>query len=150
MLGKRESKYYGSQTLDEINREIQEKAEFYKIKAEFFQSNIEGEIINFIHDAREKKADGIILNAGAFTHYSYAIHDALTSVDVPVVEVHLSNIYRRAVTGLAGEEFRSKSVLADACAGQVSGFGKYSYIMALEYFKMILELGEGVESDGIN
>ena len=85
--------------------------------------------INFIHKAKDNGCDGIILNPGAFTHYSYAIHDAITSADTPVIEAHLSNIHKR-------EEFRHKSVLAGACVGQVSGFGKYSYIMALEYFKM--------------
>ena len=129
MLGKREPKYYGSQTLDGINKEIEEKAKPLNIETEFFQSNLEGEIINFIHKAKDNGIDGIILNAGAFTHYSYAIHDAITSVDTPVVEVHLSNIHKR-------EDFRHKSVLADACLGQVSGFSKYSYIMALEYFAM--------------
>jgi len=127
MLGKREPKYYGSQTLDAINQEIKTKAESLKIEVGFFQSNIEGEIINFILNAKDNGGDGIILNAGAFTHYSYAIHDAITSVDIPVIEVHLSNLHKR-------EEFRHKSVLADACVGQIAGFGKYSYIMALEYF----------------
>ena len=126
MLGKREPKYYGGDTLDAINLEIKAKAENLGIDIDFFQSNIEGEIINFIHSASNTDCGGIILNAGAFTHYSYAIHDAITSVDIPVVEVHLSNIYKR-------EEFRHKSVLADACVGVVAGFGKYSYIMALEY-----------------
>ena len=131
MLGKREPKYYGSQTLDSINHEIKAKADDLKIEVEFFQSNIEGEIINFIQNAKDNGGDGIILNAGAFTHYSYAIHDAITSVenDIAVIEVHLSNLHKR-------DEFRHKSVLADACVGQIAGFGKYSYIMALEYFAM--------------
>ena len=129
MLGKREPKYYGSQTLDSINGEIKEKAKSLGMEVEFFQSNIEGEIINFIHQAKDNGGDGIILNAGAFTHYSYAIHDAITSVndDISVIEVHLSNLHKR-------EEFRHKSVITDACVGQISGFGKYSYMMALEYF----------------
>ena len=131
MLGKREPEHYGSQSLDDINKELEEEAKTLGIEVEFFQSNTEGEIINFIHGAKENGGNGIILNAGAFTHYSYAIHDAITSVerDIPVIEVHLSNLHKR-------EEFRHKSVLASACAGQVSGFGKYSYIMALQYFKM--------------
>ena len=129
LVGKREPKYYGSQTLDDINNEIKIKAESLNIEIEFFQSNHEGEIINIIQNAKNNGADGIILNAGAFTHYSYAIHDAITSVDIPVIEVHLSNLHKR-------EEFRHKSVLADACVGQIAGFGKYSYIMALEYFAM--------------
>ena len=127
LVGKREPKYYGSQTLGDINNEIKIKAESLNIEIEFFQSNHEGEIINIIQNAKNNGADGIILNAGAFTHYSYAIHDAITSVDIPVIEVHLSNLHKR-------EEFRHKSVLADACIGQIAGFGKYSYIMALEYF----------------
>ena len=132
MLGKREPGIYGSDSLDVINREIKTKADSLGIEVEFFQSNIEGEIINFIHGAKDNGGDGIILNPGAFTHYSYAIHDAITSVDIPVVEAHLSNLHKR-------DEFRHKSVLADACVGQVSGFGKYSYIMALEYFAMVKE-----------
>jgi len=134
MLGKREPGIYGSDSLDVINREIKTKADSLGIEVEFFQSNIEGEIINFIHGAKNGGGDGIILNPGAFTHYSYAIHDAITSVDTPVVEAHLSNLHKR-------DEFRHKSVLADACIGQVSGFGKYSYIMALEYFAMIKKEG---------
>jgi len=129
MLGKREPEHYGSLTLEQINGDIAEEAEKLEIKTAFMQSNTEGEIINFIQNAKENNnADGIILNAGAFTHYSYAIHDAIKSTDIPVVEVHLSNIHAR-------EEFRHKSVLAGACAGQISGFGKYSYILALQYFK---------------
>ena len=126
MLGKREPNIYGSDTLEQINREIKEKAAILGIEVAFMQSNIEGEIINAIHDM---PCDGIILNAGAFTHYSYAIRDAISSVDTPVVEVHFSNIYAR-------EDFRHKSVLAGVCAGQISGFGKHSYMLALEYFNM--------------
>jgi len=132
MLGKREPEIYGDDTLENINKEIKAQAESLGIDANFFQSNIEGAIINCIH---ESKCDGIILNAGAFTHYSYAIRDAISSVDTPVVEVHLSNIYAR-------EEFRHNSVLAGVCAGQISGFGKYSYILALAYFNMSLGLQE--------
>jgi len=127
MIGKREPNIYGSESLDDINKYIKIKADELGIEVGFFQSNIEGEIINFIHNAKDNGGNGIILNPGAFTHYSYAIHDAITSVDIPVIEVHLSNIHKR-------EEFRHKSVLVDACLGQVSGFGKYGYIMALEYF----------------
>ena len=131
LVGKREPKYYGNQTLDDINNEIKTKAENLKIAVEFFQSNIEGEIINLIQNAKDNGANGIILNAGAFTHYSYAIHDAITSIDIPVIEVHLSNLHKR-------EDFRHKSVLADACVGQIAGFGKYSYIMALEFYAEII------------
>jgi 3-dehydroquinate dehydratase-2 len=128
MLGTREPEIYGECTLEQIEREITDKAVSLGMKAWFVQSNIEGEIINAIQNA---EFDGIILNAGAFTHYSYAIRDAVSSVDIPVIEVHLSNIYAR-------EEFRHKSVLAGVCIGQISGFGKYGYILALEYFKISL------------
>ena len=132
VLGKREPVYYGSETLDEINRQIADKANELGIEAEFFQSNCEGDIIGLIHTAGEKGCQGIILNAAAFTHYSIAIHDAITSVDVPVVEVHLSNLHKR-------EDFRHKSVIARACVGQISGFGKTSYILALYALNNIIE-----------
>ena len=126
MLGKREPKYYGNESLEAINGDIRAKAHELGVEVEFFQSNAEGDIVDIIQQA---DAAGIILNAGAFTHYSYAIHDAITSVDIPVIEIHISNLHRR-------EEFRHKSVLADACLGQIAGFGKYSYILALEYLAM--------------
>jgi len=129
MLGKREPEIYGGDTLEKIEREISAKASELGFKADFMQSNIEGEIINAIQNA---ECGGIILNAGAFTHYSYAIRDAISSVGTPVIEVHLSNIHAR-------EEFRHKSVLAGVCAGQISGFGKHSYMLALEYFKIKLQ-----------
>ena len=128
MLGVREPGIYGKLTLEELNREILAYAQNLNITAGFVQSNIEGEIINYIHSAQNEYT-GIILNAGAFTHYSYAIRDAVSSVGIPVIEVHLSNLHAR-------EEFRHKSVIAEVCVGVISGFGKYSYILALEYFKM--------------
>lgn len=124
MLGKREPEIYGGDTLEKTNQEIKAKAENLGVDVDFFQSNVEGEIVTCIQNAQ---CDGIILNAGAFTHYSYAIRDAISSVDTSVIEVHLSNIHAR-------EEFRHKSVLASVCVGQICGFGKYSYILALEYF----------------
>ena len=93
------------------------------INLDFFQSNIEGEIINKIHSCYNDY-DGIIINPGAYTHYSYAIADAILSVNIPTIEVHLSNIHKR-------EEFRKKSVIAPACIGQISGFSSYSYNLAL-------------------
>ncbi len=125
MTGKREKGVYGTQTLDEINAEI--AAHFKGDKCEFYQSNVEGEICTKIQSA--EGYDGIILNAGAFTHYSYAICDAIASVSVPVVEVHMSNVHAR-------EEFRHKSVISEVCKGVICGFGKSSYILAGESFKL--------------
>ncbi len=123
MLGVREPEVYGSLTLDEINTRVASEAEVLRIQVEFMQFSAEGEIIDAIHSA-QGAVDGIILNAGAYTHYSYAIRDAIASVSVPVVEVHLSNIHAR-------DEFRHTSVIAPACAGQISGFGVASYLLAL-------------------
>lgn len=127
MTGIREKGVYGTQSLDEINAEI--AAHFKDDICEFFQSNIEGEICTQIQCAEKEGFDGIILNAGAFTHYSYAIRDAIAAVKVPVVEVHLSNVHAR-------EEFRHKSVLSEVCRGVICGFGKNSYILAAESFKL--------------
>lgn len=127
MTGAREKGVYGTQTLDEINYEISQH--FKGDKCEFFQSNIEGEICTQIQDAQKEGFDGIILNAGAFTHYSYAIRDAIAAVSVPVVEVHMSNVHAR-------EEFRHKSVISEVCKGVICGFGKNSYILAAESFKL--------------
>lgn len=125
--GIREKGVYGTQTLDEINAEI--AAHFKDDTCEFFQSNLEGEICSQLHEAGDEGFDGIVLNAGAFTHYSYAIHDAIASIDVPVIEVHMSNVHAR-------EEFRHHSVLSSVCKGVIAGFGKNSYILALESFKL--------------
>ena len=123
MTGKREKDVYGVQTLDEINADIARKLE--GVECTFFQSNSEGEICSVIQNSDEY--DGIILNAGAYTHYSYAIRDAVASVSTPVVEVHMSNVHAR-------EEFRQKSVISEVCRGVVAGFGKNSYILAAESF----------------
>ncbi len=122
MTGVREKGVYGSQTLDEINAEIAKH--FKGAECEFYRSNIEGEICTKLHTA---DCDGIILNAGAFTHYSYAIRDAIASIKIPVVEVHMSNVFKR-------EDFRHKSVISEVCAGSIVGFGKNSYILAGESF----------------
>ncbi len=124
MTGEREKSVYGGQTLAEINEEI--KKHFSDDECEFFQSNIEGEICGKIQSA---KCDGIVLNAGAYTHYSIAIRDAISSVKTPVVEVHMSNVHAR-------EEFRHTSVLSAVCKGVILGFGKNSYILAGESFKL--------------
>ncbi len=122
LLGMREPAHYGSDTLEDVNKYIKES--FPEIDFEFYQSNHEGGIIDKIHSANGV-FDGIVLNAGAYTHYSYAIRDAISAISVPVVEVHLSNIHAR-------DEFRHKSVLAAVCRGQISGFGKNSYILGVK------------------
>ena len=124
MTGLREWEVYGTQTLEEINKEIAKH--FDGDMCEFYQSNIEGEICTKLHTA---DCDGIVLNAGAFTHYSYAIRDAIASIDIPVIEVHMSNVHSR-------EEFRHTSVISAVCKGVIAGFGKNSYILAGESFKL--------------
>lgn len=122
MLGTREPDIYGTLTLEELNRRIEGLAgEENEVQA--FQSNSEGSIVDKLHELRFW-ADGIVLNAGAYSHTSYAIRDAISAVDVPVIEVHLTNVYAR-------EPFRHHSVIADVCMGQISGFGWYSYVLAL-------------------
>ena len=125
MTGLREKEVYGTQTLEEINKEIAEH--FKSDECEFYQSNNEGDICTKIQSSGN--ADGIILNAGAYTHYSYAIRDAIASIKTPVVEVHMSNVHSR-------EEFRKKSVLSEVCKGVICGFGKNSYILAGESFRL--------------
>lgn len=127
MTGEREKGVYGTQTLDQINAEI--SAHFKGDKCEFFQSNIEGEICTAIQSADKNGFDGVILNAGAYTHYSIAIRDAIASVKTPVIEVHMSNVHAR-------EGFRHKSVISEVCRGVICGFGKNSYILAAESFKL--------------
>jgi 3-dehydroquinate dehydratase II len=121
LLGERKPEIYGALTLREINKYIEEY--FKNTKITFFQSNHEGEIIDKIQSAPQKYK-GIVLNAGAFTHYSYAIRDAIEAISIPVIEVHLSNVASR-------ENFRQQSVLSPVCMGTISGFGKYSYILAI-------------------
>ena len=123
LTGLREPTHYGSATLDEINSALSEAAASLGIDTVFFQSNHEGDIIDYIHSAIDN-FDGIILNAGAFTHYSYAIRDAIAAVKVPTVEVHMSNVHAR-------EEFRHTSVIAPVCIGSIAGFGSFSYHLGL-------------------
>ena len=130
MLSVREPGIYGNQTLDEINNNISTYAKGLDIACDFFQSNCEGEIINAIHSVL-KDYDGCIINAGAYTHYSYAIYDAIKAVGKPFVEVHLSNVHAR-------EEFRHTSVIAPACVGSIAGFGKNSYFLAVNAMKDLL------------
>lgn len=131
LLGEREPGVYGSDSFDSINNEILALAVEKGLHCEIFQSNHEGEIIDELHLAR-KSFDGVILNAGAYTHYSYAIRDAIAAIKIPVIEVHLSNIHAR-------DEFRHTSVIAPVCAGQIAGFGKRSYFLAVEAFKEMLD-----------
>ena len=130
MLGIREPEKYGNETLADINGKIQKYCNDNNIGVEFYQSNIEGEIINKIHSARGN-FDGIIMNAGAFTHYSYAIRDAIPIAEMPVIEVHLTNVHSR-------EEFRHKSVIAPVCKGQICGFGSNSYLVAVRALELSL------------
>ncbi len=124
MLGKREPEIYGSLSLDKINSDLAQNAEPLGLELDFFQSNHEGAIIDKIHENFNAKIDGIIINPGALTHTSIAIRDALLLLSCPIIEIHLSNIYKREV-------FRHKSILADIVTGQISGFGAYGYQMAL-------------------
>lgn len=129
LTGKREKSVYGTQTLDEINAKIAQYCTKCGDEVCFYQSNIEGEIVNKLHEAfLQKSCDAIILNAGAFTHYSYAIRDAIAAIDIPVAEVHISNVHAR-------EEFRRNSVLSPVCKGVVCGFGVGSYLAAITGLK---------------
>lgn len=124
MFGKRDPKHYGTITLDQINDNIQELAKELNVEVETFQTNHEGEFVEKIHEAFLNGVDGIVLNAGAWTHYSYAIRDALAIFTGPMVEMHMSNIHGR-------EAFREKSVFADVVTGQISGFGEESYLLGI-------------------
>lgn len=131
LTGVREKGVYGSETLEDINKEIENYAAPLGVDCTFFQSNSEGEIISKIHEVLEH-FDGCVINAGAYTHYSYAIHDAIKSVEKPFIEVHLSNLHTR-------EEFRHKSVISPAAHGVIAGFGKLSYKLAVGALVEILE-----------
>jgi 3-dehydroquinate dehydratase-2 len=124
MLGKRDKEHYGSDTLEAIERKLNEKAKALGCELVFFQSNHEGSIIDFIQE-RAGTADGILINPGALTHYGYSLHDALADTGLPVVEVHLSNINAR-------EEWRKLSVISDIAIKQVSGLKTESYLAGLE------------------
>lgn len=124
MLGIREPGIYGKSTLADLEEMVTEKARELGVEVDFFQSNFEGEIVEKIHGAMGVY-DGIIINPGAFTHYSYAIRDAFGSVKMKVIEVHISNIHKR-------EEFRHTSVIVPECIGQICGLGFKGYVLALE------------------
>jgi len=124
LLGKREPDVYGTKTLDDINSIIQHKADQLGVRVDFHQSNHEGFLIDYIHEKYEQ-ADGILINPGALTHYSYALRDAIAGVSLPAVEVHLSDIYQR-------ESFRRISVIKEICIEQISGRGIDSYLEGLQ------------------
>ncbi|MDR2851229.1 MAG: type II 3-dehydroquinate dehydratase [Desulfovibrio sp.] len=124
MFGRRDPAQYGVATLREINSRLVELARELKVTVGFFQTNHEGALVERIHSIPDENVQGVVINAGAWTHYSYAILDALAILRIPVVEVHLSNVHAR-------ERFRHKSVLAPACAGSIAGFGVESYLLGM-------------------
>lgn len=130
--GIREKGIYGSLTLEDINNKIAEFGKANDIEIVFFQSNHQGGIIDFLQDCYHNKVDGIVINPGAYTHYSYAIRDAIASVSIPTVEVHMSNIHKR-------EEFRHTSVTVPVCIGQICGLGDYGYILGVLAVKNYIE-----------
>ncbi|CDE88981.1 TPA: type II 3-dehydroquinate dehydratase [Candidatus Gastranaerophilales bacterium HUM_20] len=124
MLGLRETEKYGTMTLKDLEKDLYAFSFEIGIDIETFQSNFEGEIVEKIHSAKDN-FDGIVINAGAYTHTSIAIRDAISAVNIPTVEVHMTNIYKR-------EEFRHHSYIAPVCTGQISGFGINSYKLGLK------------------
>jgi len=131
LLGEREQSQYGSITFNELKENCQKKSKELALEVEFTQSNIEGEIVNLIQDSR-KKFDGIIINAAAFTHTSVAIRDALDIFKKPIIELHISNIYKR-------EEFRKKSLISDIVTGGIFGLGSDGYILAIISMQNLLK-----------
>lgn len=127
LLGTREPETYGALTMEEINNKLKNLASKHNIEIDFYQSNIEGEIVDRIQKASKESCDGLIINPAAYTHTSVAIRDALAATKINTVEVHISNIYKR-------EEFRHKSLTAPVVLGQISGFGAKSYELALLSF----------------
>lgn len=124
-LGIREKGIYGTCNFESLLERLEKKAEQLNVELETYQSNVEGELINRIQQAYFDQVDGIIINPGAYTHYSYAIRDALASITVPIIEVHISNVHKR-------EEFRHVSVTAPVCSGQIMGLGLQGYELAME------------------
>jgi 3-dehydroquinate dehydratase-2 len=124
LLGRREPEVYGTATLADIETKVRERAKTLKAEIAFRQSNVEGELVGWIQEAKGK-FDVIVLNAAAYTHTSIALRDAIAAVGIPTIEIHLSNVHAR-------EEFRHKSLIAPVCWGQITGFGEKSYILAVE------------------
>lgn len=138
LLGDRDPEHYGNDTFEAVNNQIVARAERRDFSCDIFQSNFEGAIIDKLHEARNMY-DGVILNAGAYTHYSYAIRDAVEAIKIPVIEVHMSNVAAR-------DEFRKTSVIAPVCRGSVIGFGKASYFLAVD---ALFEVFGGEEGWGL-
>jgi 3-dehydroquinate dehydratase-2 len=130
LVGQREKSIYGEESDESIRNQIKSWAEDLKFSTEIFQSNWEGALIDKIHSAKDN-FEGVIINAGALGNYSYALRDAIASVRIPSIEVHMTNVFAR-------EKFRRKSVIAEVCIGQIAGFGKNSYFLALEALKEIV------------
>ncbi len=130
LLGTREPDTYGTTTLDEISALVSEHATSHGLAADFRQTNIEGTLVDWVQEAGTS-ADGIILNAAAYTHTSIALHDAVSAIDTPVIEVHLSNVFAR-------EEYRHRSFISDVAAGVICGFGATSYILAVDAIAAML------------
>ena len=131
LLGTREPEVYGRLTLADIEAKVREKAKALKVEVDFRQSNVEGELVNWIQTAKGK-FDVIVLNAAAYTHTSVALRDAISAVGVPTIEIHLSNVHAR-------EEFRHVSMIAPVCKGQICGFGVNSYLLGLEAAVIVKE-----------
>jgi 3-dehydroquinate dehydratase-2 len=131
LLGIREPDVYGRDTFEDMNKKIKERARALDLEVRIFQFNREGEIIDAIHEALNW-ADAIVINPGAYTHYSYAIRDAIAAVRMPTIEVHLTNVHAR-------EEWRRNSVISPVTTGQILGFGTSSYLLALHAVKTLLE-----------
>ncbi len=131
LVGIREKGVYGDESAESIEKQIREEADKLGYVCDVYQSNWEGALIDKIHEAREQY-DGVVLNAGALTHYSYSLRDAIASVKIPFIETHMSNVHAR-------EDFRHTTVIGSVCAGQISGFGKYSYFLALAALKNLMK-----------
>ena len=134
MFGKRDPGQYGTITLDEINEKLKRLAKELGVKLEAFQTNHEGAMCEKIHQAHQENVDAVIINAGAWTHYSFALRDALAILKVPIVEVHMSNIHAR-------EEFRRYSVISSIAKGQIAGFGVQSYLLGLRAAMELIKEG---------
>ena len=138
LLGQREPEVYGRETLADIEAAVRKRAKQLKAKIDFRQSNVEGELVDWIQQARGK-FDIIVLNAAAYTHTSIALRDAIAAVGVPTIEIHLSNVHAR-------EKFRQKSLIAPVCCGQITGFGAKSYVLAVEASVHVNEINKSKQN----